>query len=98
MATSSCVVQLNSRQIQLNLRLALHRFVRRLSWLVDSCIPIGGFLHYPSCGRLLQRHIQVIKAGTGPGKALKGIADVAGGFVGAVTSPIMGAFRSLVSS
>jgi hypothetical protein len=38
-----------------------------VSWMVDSCIPIGGFLHYPSCGCLLQRHIQVIKAGTGPG-------------------------------
>ena len=35
--------------------------------------------------------------GTGPLKAIKGISDVAGGFFGAVTSPIMGAFRSLVS-
>jgi hypothetical protein len=34
---------------------------------------------------------------TGPLKALKGIGGVAGGFVGAVTSPIMGAFRALVS-
>jgi hypothetical protein len=32
-----------------------------VSWLVDFCIPIGGFLHYPSCGRLLPyHHIQVI--------------------------------------
>jgi hypothetical protein len=35
--------------------------------------------------------------GTGPLKALKGISDVTGGFLSAVTSPIMGAFRSLVS-
>jgi hypothetical protein len=62
-----CVVQLNSRQIQLNLRLALHRFVR----LVDSCIPIGGFLDYPSCGRLLQRHNQVIKLAAAPQQRAK---------------------------
>jgi hypothetical protein len=35
--------------------------------------------------------------GTGGVAALKGVSDVVGGAIGAVTSPIMGAFRSLIS-
>lgn len=35
--------------------------------------------------------------GTGPLKAMKAMSDVAGGLFSAATSPIMGAFRSLVS-
>jgi hypothetical protein len=45
-----------------------------VSWLVDSCIPIGGLLHYPSCGRLLQRHIQVINLAAAPLQRAKGLS------------------------